>query len=703
MTESHHTQETKSSVAEAGSHRPTQNRLAGETSPYLRQHAHNPVDWYPWGPEALAKAAAEKRPIFLSIGYSTCYWCHVMEREVFENPAIAALMNEHFVNIKVDREERPDLDDIYMAAVQLTTGRGGWPMSVFLTPPKAAGEDDQGLAPFFTGTYFPPTASGGGGLASGGGGMPSFPQVILSLSEAWRTQRRQILEHGREIAGALRQHFGAKTEEEIPALSVRTVERAANQLLHAYEPVHGGFGGGPKFPQPSNLMLLLRIQQDTPQPELAKALGYTLERMARGGICDQIGGGFHRYSVDEKWLVPHFEKMLYDNAQLIEAYLWAQEVIPDAGEPGMFARVAGETAEYLRREMVGPDGGFHSAQDAEVNAYEGKNYLWQKQEITAALAGRAGGEELAELAIGLYGLEGGPNFRDPHQADALPANVLFLPRRLDEVAGERGLSLDQLLEKRRIINERLLAARAQRPQPRTDDKVIVSWNGMAIAAMAKAGRLLGEIRYTEAAERAGRTILEHLRQADGALWRTLRQETAKIPAFLEDYAFLTHGFIELYRATKHADWLRHARELMAKAVELFDATGGGFAGGYFDTLANQADLLVRVRATYDGAISSGNSQMIHNLLDLYEQTGEEEYLSRAGRDLRSFAGPLEQHGAGMIHMQFALLRALALGRDLFGKTTSPGRKGAGMELQTAAEAEAGKPGTFRMPLTILPS
>ncbi|MCC7204457.1 MAG: thioredoxin domain-containing protein [Phycisphaeraceae bacterium] len=653
------------------------NRLAGETSPYLLQHAHNPVDWHPWGPQAIEEARRLQKPIFLSIGYSTCYWCHVMERQVFENEPIARQMNEGFICIKVDREERPDLDEVYMAAVQLTTGHGGWPMSVFLTPPPEAppppppeadaGDlDGKGLLPFYAGTYFPPEPTHG---------MPSFPQVLAAVSDAWRNRPQDVRRQAVQVAQAVREHLGtqAQAEAETTQLSPDVVQRAANQLLRGFDPEHGGFGRAPKFPQPSNLLFLMRIQQQSPNADLAGVLRLTLERMARGGMHDQVGGGFHRYSVDEKWLVPHFEKMLYDNAQLIEAYLVGQTVVPDEHDAELYPRVVRETADYVLREMTGDDGAFYSAQDAEVDSREGQNYLWTPPEIEKAMSllPREEETELARLATAMFGLDQGANFRDPHHADAPAANVLYLPTRLDDLAAARGLTMAQVLEQRRLIRQRLLEVRMQRPQPRTDDKAIASWNGMMIAALAMAGRVLGEPRYVKAAERAAKTILEKMRQSDGSLLRTMRAGEAKIPAFLEDYAFLTHGLIELGQAAGDPAWVRHAQALTDKAIDLFDAGRdhhAGGAGGFFDTLADQADLFVRVRSTYDGALPGGNSQMVHNMLDLFELTGQATYLRLAARTLQSFAGPLARQGHGMVHMQHALMRAMVVAPYLFGTT-----------------------------------
>lgn len=630
------------------------NALARETSPYLLQHAHNPVDWHPWGPAAFELARRSDKPIFLSIGYSTCYWCHVMERQVFENPQLAGLLNEHFVSIKVDREERPDVDDVYMMSVQMMTRHGGWPMSVFLTPPGAAGADDAGLRPFWAGTYIPPV---------GRQGLPGFADVVHGLSNAWRDRRGEVVEAGARIsetvASALsRRDVGGR-------LDIQLVSDAVTQFLRTYDAEHGGFGTAPKFPMPVNLLLLLAVQRNNPDEDLGHALTHTLDRMARGGMYDQIGGGFHRYSTDEKWLVPHFEKMLYDNGLLVETYLTAQALRPDPRDPTLYPRIVRQTCDYVLREMLDVTGAIWSAQDAEVDAREGGNYLWQPSEVREAVADG----DLAELALRLYGLDGGSNFRDPHLPGEPPANVLYVPCPLAELAEREKMSLDELLEKKREIDRLLLAVRDRRRQPGTDDKVLVSWNGLMIAALARAGRDLGEPRYLAAAAKAARYILDHMRRQDGGLFRTMRRGAVKIPAFLEDYAFFVHALVELHRADHQGGWLDSAVQLVGYADERFADEHGGF----YDTLADQGDLFVRVRSTYDGAAPTGNSQMAHDLLDLHELTGEAAYLHRATACLASFAGALERMGVGMAHMQHALLRAIERAPRLIGATADKTR------------------------------
>ncbi len=627
------------------------NKLVDQTSPYLLQHAHNPVDWHPWGQAAFDEARKRGVPIFLSVGYSTCYWCHVMERQVFENPEIAAQMNELFVCIKVDREERPDVDDIYMMATQLMTGSGGWPMSVFLTPSGAAGEDDPGLKPFWAGTYIPPTPQYG---------RPGFPQILDGLSRAWHEQRDDVVEQADRLASAVSEAL-LKHGEPGP-VDASMIQSATDQLLNMFDREYGGFGGAPKFPQPAYLQFLLGVYENNPSDPLWQVIGHTLDQMARGGMYDQVGGGFHRYSTDERWLVPHFEKMLYDNAQLVELYARVIDKKPTDASAALYQRVIRETCDYVLREMTDPTGAFWSAQDAEVNAREGENYVWTQTQVADAISDPG----LAELAIKMYGLDKGTNFQDPHHDDADPANVLFLPRPLALLSAETGDEMSALLEKRREINQILKAIRDQRDQPITDDKVLLGWNGMMIAALADAGRVLDEPAYTDAAAGAAEAIQSHMATDDGGLYRTMRQGEAKIPGFLEDYAWFVHGLLALNHAQPdETKWLDMAKRYTLVATERFAAE----SGGYYDTLADQRDLFVRVRGSYDGAVPSANGRMIHNQLDLYELTGEARWLDRAEKDLRSFAEPLARSGAGMVQMQAALLRALELDPARFVEKT----------------------------------
>jgi len=626
-------------LVDASGHPRYTNALASETSPYLLQHAHNPVDWQAWGEAAFDKARAEAKPILLSVGYSTCYWCHVMERQVFESPELAEPLNQTCVAIKVDREERPDVDELYMTATQLLTGHGGWPMNVFLTPPGANGHDDPGLKPFWAGTYLPPESMHG---------MASFPQIIQAIGDAWQNRRQEVLDQAERVTQAVREHLAGSAEP--GNVDASLVQRVANHLMQQYDATHGGFGGAPKFPQPATLQFLIAVHDNNDNTNVRQAIEHTLRCMAHGGIFDQVGGGFHRYSTDAQWLVPHFEKMLYDNGQLLETYARAFSRMDESALRRQYDRTIRETADYVLREMVDSTGAFYSAQDAEVEGREGANYLWTKELISEALEDEA----LQSRALAMYGLDQGTNFRDPHDPQAEPANVLFMPESLDAITDEADESIEQAEATRRRINEQLLAVRNRRPQPRTDDKVLVAWNGLMIAGLARAGAALDEPRYVEAATHAAQAIARHLQRPDGSLFRTMRDGRAAIDGQLEDYALLAHGLIELARATGDSAWRERAQTLIERASGIFEAE----QGGYYDTLAEQHDLLVRLHSAIDGSMPSGNSQMVHNLLDLYELTGESAYLDRACDDLRRYARPLAEQGRAMPHMAHALLRAL---------------------------------------------
>jgi len=631
-------------MSQSHSHEP--NRLSKSNSPYLLQHQYNPVDWYEWGDEAFDAARKRNVPIFLSIGYSTCYWCHVMERQVFENAEIAQQMNEQFINVKVDREQRPDLDDLYMTATQIMTQRGGWPMSVFLTPPS---KGSTGLLPFWCATYLPPEPMQG---------IPSFPQVMDALSKAWHEQHDDVIEQAGQLSHAVEQ---ALSQSYSPApLPQNLVQKTVEALLQTFDQEHAGFGGAPKFPQPCNVALLQRVYEVSGNDPLWPVIDKTLDRMARGGMYDQIGGGFHRYSVDRQWLVPHFEKMLYDNGQLIHLYATAIELLPDHPHTAQHQRIVRESCDYLLREMTHETGMFFSAQDAEVDGQEGLNYLWTPEEIEQAMDHR----ELADLAKELLGLSLGTNFQDPHHHESPPNNVLFLPESLEDFAQRHEMDFETFLEKREQINASLLAIRDQRKQPRLDNKIITGWNGLAIAGLAKAGRVLNHAPYIDAAGRAAASIIEHL-AVNGeslppehvTLARTWRQGQADHQATLEDYALLIHGLAELAKAQPNQPrWLAAAKHFSQAAQHHF----GIETGGYHDTLADQADLFVRTQSTYDGAIPSGNSVMIHNHLDLFELTGEPEFLQLVALDLKANAQPLIEQSGAMLHMTHAVLRMMTL-------------------------------------------
>ncbi len=595
------------------------NKLINETSPYLLLHAHNPVDWYPWGAEALERAKTEDKAIFLSVGYSTCYWCHVMERKVFADPDIAAMMNEMYINIKVDREERPDLDEIYMTATQIMTGGGGWPNSVFLTPD---------LHPFYAGTYFPPVDSHG---------RPGFPRVLKALHDHWVNRRDEVIEHGMKITEVIRQATGgALGETDESPLERALVSSAIEGLRSTYNPAYGGFGDAPLFPSPTNLELLLNEYDREKDDNLLKMVTHTLDMMAYGGIYDQIGGGFHRYSVDARWLVPHFEKMLYDNAQLAKVYLLAYQ---RTQEP-LYRRVAEETFDFVFREMTSPEGGFYSAIDAETDAEEGKYYVWTDKEIRDVL-----GRRKSKLLMKVYGVTKGPNFEGK--------NILYLPSPIANVAKEEGKSEASLLEELEPLKAKLLKAREQRERPLLDTKVIVNWNGLMIDAFALGYEVLKDTRYRNAAEQAATFILEEMKNSKGQLMHTYRDGILKYDGYLDDYAFFVRGLLGLYQATGEKHWLSEARALTDTMVELFwDDADGAF---YF-TLEGAEHLLVRTKKPYDSAIPSGNAVAANNLLSLAELTGSGNYFELTEKTLKAFAGMMSKSSGGFMHMLLAANR-----------------------------------------------
>jgi uncharacterized protein len=541
------------------------NHLANQTSPYLLQHANNPVDWYPWGEEALARAKREDKPIFLSIGYAACHWCHVMERESFEREAVAALLNQHFVSIKVDREERPDLDEIYMTATVAVSGSGGWPMSVFLDPEQR---------PFFAGTYFPPVERWG---------KPSFPALLARIAELWKTERGSLAEQANEIVSHVRAEFELEAKAHV---ETEATLGAVRELGRTFDARHGGFGGAPKFPPCSALALLLRRHHATGDAHALAMVKKTLDGMKDGGIYDQLGGGFARYSTDQRWLVPHFEKMLYDNAELARVYLDAFSV---TGDPE-YRRVACETLDYVVREMQGETGGYFSATDADSEGVEGKYFVWTLDEIQALLP-----RDAAEQFAFFYGVTPEGNW-EGH-------SVLHRTRTLEDSARELGVPTDALERSLAASRTRLLAARAERVPPLLDDKVITAWNGLMIGAMAEGFRVLRDRRYLASAERAARHALDRMRRADGGLFRTLRDGRAHLDAYLEDYAFLSDALVTLYEAGGDAEFLEQALVLAERCVRDFDAAGGAF----FGTAAGHETLVARPKDTHDGALPSANA------------------------------------------------------------------------------------------------
>ncbi len=567
------------------------NRLANETSPYLLQHAHNPVDWYPWGQEALDRARAEDRPILLSIGYSACHWCHVMERESFENEQIARLMNDSFVSIKVDREERPDLDGIYMQAVQAMTGQGGWPMTVFLTPDGT---------PFYGGTYYPPADRRG---------MPGFPRVLLAIADAWKNRRDDVLQSGAQLREQLQQASqlaGPKGD-----LDTEILEAAASGLKAQFDPDYGGFGHAPKFPQPMAIEFLLRYWKRSGDEQSLSVATQTLEHMARGGIYDHLGGGFARYSTDTEWLVPHFEKMLYDNAQLARAYLMGYQVTDNA----FFQDIATQTIEYVLRDMTADSGGFYSTEDADSEGEEGKFYLWTPAEVEELLGTHDG-----RLFCVYYDVREPGNFERR-------ANILHMPRSPEAVAAQLGVPDTELLaalERGRAV---LFEARSHRVRPARDDKVVAAWNGMMLRALAEAGAVLARADFIAAAEQNATFLLREMRGTDGRLRRTWKAgHTARLNGYLEDYANVADGLLALYEATFDGRWL-------SAAVELADVILQQFAdhenGGFFDTSTDHETLITRPKDIFDNATPSGNSVAADVLLRLALLTDNEQYRSAA--------------------------------------------------------------------------
>ena len=588
------------------------NRLAGETSPYLLLHAGNPVDWYPWGPEALALARREDRPIFLSVGYSTCYWCHVMEREVFSDPEIAAVMNAGFVNIKVDREERPDLDAVYMTATQILARHGGWPNSVFLTP---------ALEPFFAGTYFPPRDLPG---------RPGFPRVLEELRTAWDERRPEVEQVASEVAERIRQAQAMAGEPREPGAGVAAV--AVERLKALYDSDNGGFGGAPKFPPTMRLELLRQVDAEEGDAEAGRILRHSLEAMAMGGIHDHVGGGFHRYATDARWRVPHFEKMLYNQAQMLRLYARAYRSTGDE----RWRRVAEGILRYVRREMTSEDGAYLSALDAESEHVEGKYYTWTEEEVREAL-----GSAAADTLLAVYGLAPVPEGE---------GGALYQRTGTDSAAAALGVGEAALLTSLEASLRRLHQARRSRTYPLLDDKVITAWNGMMIAAAAEAGAVLGDEAAIAEAEAAARFVLEHLREGDD-LYRVHRAGSSRYEGYLEDHAHLADGLLALHRASGQPRWLAEARSVADAMIARFrDADGGG---GFFFTTGGR-DLIARSKIAYDGALPSANAVAARVLLELGEATREERYTEAAVECMRAFGGSVASAPAGHAHMVTAM-------------------------------------------------
>ncbi len=595
------------------------NRLAHESSPYLLQHQNNPVDWYPWGEEALTRAQTEQKPIFLSIGYSACHWCHVMEHESFENPHIAALMNEHFVNVKVDREERPDLDAIYMQAVQMMTRRGGWPMSVFLTPD---------LQPFYGGTYWPPT---------GRQGMPGFDQVLLAVNDAWTHRRAQAREQATEITKYLQEV--STNEPSDYELSEQLLRSAEMSLANSFDPQHGGFGQAPKFPHPMDLRLLLRLHARNKNPRTLQMVTHTLDKMMRGGIYDHLGGGFARYSVDERWLVPHFEKMVYDNAQLAACYIEAFQMFHPTKHPcSEYAAVAVEICDYVLRDMTDKDGAFYSTEDADSEGHEGKFYVWTPAELEAVL-----GKEEAELFAAVYDVTPGGNFEHG-------TSILNLPHSIQEFARERGIEWSGLADRLAAARAKLFQAREQRIHPGKDDKVIVSWNGLMIDALSLVATVLDDGKYLDAARKAADFLWANLRREDGHLLHTWRHGKAKLAGYLDDYTAFANGLVSIYECQGDARYLEHAIHLMDVVLERFSDP----AGGFFFTADDHEALLVRHKDLQDNAVPSGNSLAATVLLRLAKLTGRADFRRAAIGTIRAGQSLIERYPSAAGQLLLAL-------------------------------------------------
>ncbi|MBL8014411.1 MAG: thioredoxin domain-containing protein [Candidatus Omnitrophica bacterium] len=592
------------------------NRLASEKSPYLLEHAQNPVDWFAWSDAAFEEARRQNKPILLSIGYSTCHWCHVMQHESFENPEIAAILNQYFISIKVDREERPDIDQVYMASVTAMTGQGGWPLTVFLTPEKK---------PFYGGTYFPPYAKWG---------SVGFRDLLGSIAKSWQTNQQEVITSSQELVDHLRQRFEVRNEGE--GLTHKALDRMYERLCSQFDPTHGGFGQAPKFPMGHTVSLLLRYWQRTGQEHALEMTMHTLNAMAAGGIFDQLGGGFHRYSTDRVWQVPHFEKMLYDQAMLVRAYCEAYQATKDE----FFAETSHKTLDYVLRELTDPAGGFYCAQDADSfddagDKKEGAFYVWGLKDIQDLLSGQQ-----AEIVAYYYALNPNGNAIADPQGEFVGKNILHMAHSVGEVASH--FKVDESFVKRCIqdANQKMFQQRCGRRRPHLDDKILTDWNGLMISAFALASLVLREARYTTAAVRAGEFILKTMARPDGRLMHRHRDGETAVLGTLEDYAFFSLGLLDLYEAVGDLRYIQEAVKLTNQMVELFEDKN---EGGFFMTGKDAHDLFVRPKESYDGAIPSGNSVAVLVLLRVYHYTSQESYLEIASRSLNCFANQVNNH------------------------------------------------------------
>jgi len=591
------------------------NRLIHEKSPYLLQHAANPVDWYPWSDDAFAAAREQNKPVFLSIGYATCHWCHVMAHESFEDPEVAAVFNRHFICIKVDREERPDIDHVYMTVTQAISGSGGWPMSVFLTPDRK---------PFFAGTYFPKHSRYG---------RPGIIDLLQRIAILWRDNRGDLLQDAENLAGQFQQigRYDASSTA-ADTLSSEIVHRAYVRLAGMYDETNGGFGAAPKFPSPHQLIFLLRYRNRTGEDRALAMVEETLAAMRRGGIFDHIGYGFHRYSTDRQWLVPHFEKMLYDQAMLTLAYVEAYQATGNA----FYAQVIQEILTYVDREMTSPDGGFYSAEDADSEGVEGRFYLWVPEEVKTVL-----GDDDGELFCRVFNIRDGGNFRDEATGEMNNKNIPHLSSAPGVFPGAStsDMTPDAFRYRMETLRTRLFQHRAQRIHPLKDDKILTDWNGLMIAAMAGAGRVLACDAYIDAAARAADFVLKHLRNGDGRLLKRYRDGQAALPAHLDDYAFMIWGLLELYEAGFQSRYLREAKTLTDQVLASF---ADRESGGFYLTADDGETLLFRDKPAYDGAIPSGNSVMAMNLLRLHQMLDVPLYLSNARLLFKVMTGQVER-------------------------------------------------------------
>jgi len=601
------------------------NRLVNESSPYLQQHATNPINWYPWGREAFEAAKSEDKPIFLSIGYSTCHWCHVMEHESFSDKEVAALLNQDFISIKVDREERPDIDHVYMAVTQALTGSGGWPMTIIMTADKK---------PFYAGTYFPKTSRWG---------RPGLMELLPKIADVWRNDREKVIDSANRITQHIAQPGDSRPG---PNIDRQILDQAQAFFVQTYDPDHGGFGQSPKFPSAHQLSFLLRRYHQTQDPQTLAMVEKTLIQMRQGGIYDQLGFGFHRYSTDAQWLVPHFEKMLYDQAMLILVYTEAYQATGNA----FYAGVAEEIITYILRDMTSAEGGFLSAEDADNEGIEGKFYLWTPEEIEKIL-----GAKEATLFYKIFNVKEGGNFEDAGPGHNIDQNILHLEKPLLQLSSEIGISDNQLRRRLEDGRLKLFNEREKRIHPFKDDKILTDWNGLMIAALAKAGSVLDNRQYTAAAAKAGDFILQNLTDDRGRLLKRYRNGKAGLNAHLNDYAFMVWGLLELYQATLEIEYLKDAIDLNQRMLSHFwDEQYGGFY-----LTANDAEkLLMRSKTIYDGAIPSGNSVAVFNLLRLGHLTANTRYLTKAEQIIKSFSAEVTKYPAGhsqlMVALEFAL-------------------------------------------------